>query len=444
MSSAGRQLHLNYFHGHSGNHESAWRHPDAEPDGVLGIEYLVSLAQMCEAACLDSIFLPHGFTAQGIAHSDFGWMQDPVLALAAVAGFTKRIGLVCTMSTTFSQPFDLAQRFATLDHLSNGRAGWNMVTSTTDSEARNFGLAEIPEHDGRYRRAAEFVEVCKKLWDSWDDGARVIDKVNGVYADMAKVRAVDHVGEHYSVEGPLSLPRSPQRYPLLAQAGSSEAGKTFAAQYADAMFAITPTIDAGRALRAEMTERAARFGREPHEIAVMPGLATVIGPTETEARRRAAELAELVVPERGIGILEAYLKMDLRDVPLDGPVPELPPLESFSGGIARMQVVYAHVAKEKPTLRQLAGWFANQMRGHGMFVGTAEQLANRMEEWLLADACDGFLLLPPLVPRDIEDICRDVVPILQERGIFRSEYEGTSLREHYGVPVRETPVPAAS
>lgn len=429
-----RRLHLSYFHGHTGNHESAWRHPDADSSDVLGVEYLVSIAKRAEEACLDSVFLPHGFTVQGIAHSDFGFSQDPLLALAAVAARTSRVGLVCTMSTTFSQPYDLAQRFSTLDHLSGGRAGWNMVTSTTDSEARNFGLEAIPEHDERYRRAAEFVEVCKRLWDSWDEDARVVEKESGIYADAAKVRTIDHAGDYYSVEGPLCLPRSPQRYPLLAQAGSSDAGKDFAAQHAEAMFAITPTIEAGRAVVADMRERVQRYGRSENDIKILPGLAAVLGPTETEARRRAQELADFVVPERGIGILGAYLKMDLSGYSLDGPVPPLPALETFSGGIARMKLLHEYVGKERPTIRQLAGWFANGMRGHGMFVGTAEQLADRMQEWLVTDAADGFLLLPPSMPRDFEDFCRDVVPILQERGIFRAEYEGTTLRDHFGIP----------
>jgi FMN-dependent oxidoreductase (nitrilotriacetate monooxygenase family) len=269
------------------------------------------------------------------------------------------------------------------------------------------------------------------LWGSWEDGAIRADKTSGIYGDLSKVHTIDHVGTYYSVEGPLCLPPSRQRYPLRVQAGSSDAGKAFAARYADAVFTIAPTIDQGRAHYADMAERVQQAGRPEGSVKIMPGLAAVLGGTEVQARRRERELQELVVPERGIGILEAYLKLDLRDHPLDGPVPPLPDLASFSGGIARMRVLYAYVRREQPTIRQLAGWFANQMRGHGLFVGTAEQLADHMEEWLRTGAADGFNLLPPLMPSGLDEFAREVVPILQERGLFRTEYTGTTLREHY-------------
>jgi N-acetyl-S-(2-succino)cysteine monooxygenase len=436
-----RQLHLNYFHHPSGCHEAGWRQPEAGVENPLGFEYLLRLARLCEQARLDSIFLGYGYTVPGIGSSDMALLPDPLIALAAVAGATARIGLVATMSTTFNQPYDLAARLSTLDHASHGRAGWNIVTSADDTEARNFGLEQMPEHDDRYRRAAEFVEVCKKLWDSWEPDAVLRDKDAGVWADTGKVHPVGHVGEHYSVAGPGKLPRSPQRYPLLAQAGSSPAGRDFASRYADAMFTIAPTLEAGREFYAEMKQRVAAHGRDPDAFVIMPGLAWVLGDTETEARRRAdALVAGFVVPEGGLGLLSAFLKIDLNVHPLDGPVPELPPLDNLRGGIHRMRILYDYVAREEPTIRQLAGWFANQMRGHGMFVGTAEQLADRMQEWFETGACDGYLLLPPVVPRDLEDFCRDVVPILQERGLFRTEYEGTTLREHYGVPLRDSAV----
>lgn len=432
-------MHLNYFHHPSGCHEAGWRQAETEPWGAFGVEHFVRIAQLCERACLDSVFLGYGYTTSGVGHTDMSLLVDPVVALAAVTGFTKHIGLVATMSTTFNQPYDLAARFATLDHLSGGRAGWNMVTSQTDMEARNFGLDAVPEHDSRYRRAAEFVEVCKKLWDSWQPDARVLDKAAGVYADTRKVRPINHAEEHYKVEGPAMLPRSPQRYPLLAQAGSSPAGRAFAAQYADAMFTIAPTFEAAREINAEMKQRVAANGRDPGRFVLLPGLAWVLGGTEAEARRRADELiADFVVPEGGLGMLSTFLKIDVKAHPLDGPVPELPSLDNFSGGIHRMRILYEYVAREKPTLRQLAGWFANQMRGHGMFVGTPEQLADRMQAWFTGGACDGFLLLPPTIPRELEDFCREVVPLLQARGVFRTEYEGRTLRDLYGSGVTES------
>jgi FMN-dependent oxidoreductase (nitrilotriacetate monooxygenase family) len=433
---APRQLHLNYFHHPSGCHEAGWRHASVEARDVLGFEHYVRMAKLCESACFDSIFLGYGYTASGVGHTDMSLLIDPIVALAAVAAQTTHIGLVCTMSTTFNQPYDMAARFAALDHVSHGRAGWNMVTSQTDMEARNFGLEAVPEHDGRYRRAAEFVEVCKKLWDSWEPDARVIDKAAGVYADPRKVHAIHHVGEHYRVEGPAMMPRSPQRWPLLAQAGSSPAGREFAARHADAMFTIASTIEAARPFYAEMKAKVAALGRDPGRFVVMPGLAWVLGATEEEAKRRADELiADFVVPEGGLGLLSTFLKLDVKAHPLDGPVPPLPPLDNFSGGIHRMRILYDYVERERPTVRELAAWFANQMRGHGMFVGTAEQLADHMQLWFETGGCDGYLLLPPIVPRDLDDFCRDVVPILQDRGLFRRSYEGRTLRELYGAEI---------
>jgi FMN-dependent oxidoreductase (nitrilotriacetate monooxygenase family) len=434
----GRRLHLNYFHHPSGCHEAGWRDAATDPRRGLDLETLVRAARTCEAACLDTMFLGYGYTSSNVAASDMSLLLDPPVALAAVAASTRHIGLVGTMSTTFNQPYDLAARLSTLDHISRGRAGWNIVTSQTDAEARNFGLDQAPEHDARYHRAAEFVEVCQKLWDSWAPDAVVADKAAGVFADPTKVRPIDHVGEHYRVQGPSMYPRSPQRWPLLAQAGSSEAGKAFAARFADAMFTIAPSLEAGRGNYAEMKRRVADGGRDPGRFAVLPGLAWVLGGTEAEARRRADELIEgFVVPPGSLGMLSVFLQLDLERHDVDGPVPPLPSLEGFRGGQSRMRVLYDYVEgqAERPTIRQLAGWFANQMRGHGLFVGTPEQLADRMQQWFEAPACDGFLLLPPTVPRDLEDFCGEVVPILQRRGLFRTAYEAATLRGLYGAEV---------
>jgi FMN-dependent oxidoreductase (nitrilotriacetate monooxygenase family) len=433
-----RQIHLNYFHHPSGCHEAGWRQVEVQPGYGLELDHLVRIARLCEEACFDSLFLGYGYTSSNPGSSDMSLLLDPLIALAAVAGFTKHIGLIGTMSTTFNQPYDLAARFSTLDHISGGRAGWNIVTSQTDAEARNFGLDQAPDHDGRYRRAAEFVEVCKKLWDSWETGAVITDRAAGVYADVDRVRPINHAGQHYRVQGPSMLPRSPQRYPLLAQAGSSEAGRAFAAQHADAMFTIAATLDVGRTFCAEMKKKVAACGRNPEAFVIMPGLAWVLGGTEEEAQRRAdALIAGFVVPPGGTGMLSTFLQIDLEQYPVDGPVPPLPALEGFRGGQSRMRAIkdFVESKSERPTVRQLAGWFANQMRGHGLFVGTPEQLGDRMQQWFEAEACDGFLLLPPTIPRDLDDFCNEVVPILQKRGLFRTEYQADHLRGLYGARI---------
>lgn len=430
-----RRMHLNYFHHPSGCHEAGWRQVETKPGFGLELDHLVQIARLCEDACFDSLFLGYGYTSSNAGSSDMSLLLDPLIALAAVAGFTSHIGLIGTMSTTFNQPYDLAARLATLDHVSGGRAGWNIVTSQTDAEARNFGLQQAPDHDDRYRRAAEFVEVCKQLWDSWEPGAVIADRAAGIFAQAGKVHPIDHAGEHYRVQGPAMLPRSPQRYPLLAQAGSSEAGRAFAAQHADAMFTIAATLEAGQAFCAEMKRKVAACGRDPDAFVIMPGLAWVLGGTEAEAQERAdALIAGFVVPPGSTGMLSTFLQIDLEQHPVDGPVPPLPDLEGFRGGQSRMRAIrdYVESQAERPTIRQLAGWFANQMRGHGLFVGTPEQLADRMQQWFESAACDGFLLLPPTVPRDLEDFCHQVVPILQKRGLFRTEYEADRLRGLYG------------
>ena len=433
-----RQIHLNYFHHPSGCHEAGWRQVEHQTGHGLELDHLVRIARVCEDACFDSLFLGYGYTSSNPGSSDMSLLLDPLIALAAVSGFTKQIGLIATMSTTFNQPCDLAARLATLDHLSGGRAGWNIVTSQTDAEARNFGLDQAPDHDGRYRRADEFVKVCKKLWDSWQPDAVVADRSAGVFADLAKVNAIDHVGQHYRVQGPAMLPRSPQRYPLLAQAGSSEAGRAFAAQHADAMFTIAASLDAGRNFCAQMKQMVAACGRDPDAFVVMPGLSWVLGGTQEEAQKLADELiAGFVVPPGSTGMLSTFLQIDLDRHPVDEPVPPLPDVAGFRGGQSRLRAIRDFVEGEarRPTVRQLAGWFANQMRGHGLFVGTPEQLADRMQQWFQAGACDGFLLLPPTIPRDLEGFCDQVVPILQNRGLFRREYQGDNLRELYGARI---------
>ena len=430
MASSPRQMHLNYFHYPTGHHESAWRLPESDSAYACTAAYHVATAKIAEAACFDSIFLAHTSAAMALGNTNIALMWDPALILATMGAHTQHIGLIGTMSTSFIAPYDLAQKFRTLDQLTDGRAGWNIITSSTDGEAQNFNMEHMPSSEERYRRADEFVELCNKLWESWEPDAMVMDKETGVFADMAKVHAVDHRGPSFSVKGPLHLPSSPQRRPLLVQAGSSEQGRDFAAKHADAIFTIQPLLEDAIAFYAEMQKRFAQHGRPERAARILPGLAPVLGATEAEARRNYAELSALVLPEKGLEMLKSWLGMDFSSLPLDGPVPPLADASTYDH-VSRAKVVIDFVARNNPTLRELAAMIAGG-RGHHVFVGTAEQLADEMETWVAQGAADGFNVMPLLLPRGLVDFAHQVIPILQDRGLFRTEYEPGTLRERYG------------
>ena len=426
-------MNLNYFHYPTGHHEASWRLAESDPASASTPEYHVASAKIAEAACFDSVFLAHTSAVASLENTNIGVMWDPALVLATIAAHTDRIGLIGTMSTSFIAPYDLAQKFRTLDQLSKGRAGWNIITSSTDGEAQNFDMEQMPPSEERYRRADEFVGLCKKLWESWEPDALVMDKASGVYADLEKLHAVDHRGQSFSVKGPLHLPPSPQRRPLLVQAGSSEQGRDFAAKHADAIFTIQPLLEDAIAFYAEMQTRFRDHGRPEGAARVLPGLAPVLGGTEAEARKNHAELSSLVLPEKGIQHLRSWLGMDFSKLPLDGPVPPLPDATTF-GHVSRAKVIIDFVERNDPTVRELATMIAGA-RGHHVFVGTGEQLADEMETWFKQGAADGFNVMPLLLPRGLKDFAEQVIPILQDRGLFRTEYEDGTLSERYGVAV---------
>ncbi|MFD7611461.1 LLM class flavin-dependent oxidoreductase [Streptomyces sp. NPDC059828] len=428
-----RQLHLNAFLMNAGHHDAAWRHPRTQPERITDLRYFQHLALTAERGLLDSVFLADGLALWGkVRHNALGGFE-PLTLLSALAAVTEHVGLIATVSTTFNEPFHIARKFASLDHLSGGRAGWNIVTSGTVDEARNFGREEHLEHGLRYRRAREFVEVATKLWDSWDDDAILLDRERGVYADTAKVRAIDHHGEHFGVRGPLNVPRSPQGHPLLVQAGSSEDGKEFAARYAEAVFTAQQTLADGQAFYKDLKSRLARHGRSGEELRILPGICPVIGSTEAEARALEVELTELQVPEYGLAQLSGMLGVDLTGLPLDGPLPELPEERDINGNKSRFTLVAELARRDGLTLRELIARLGGG-RGHRVFAGTAEQIADQLEEWFTQGAADGFNIMPPHLPGGLEDFVDQVVPELQRRGLFRTAYTGRTLREHYGLP----------
>ncbi|GLX21322.1 MULTISPECIES: LLM class flavin-dependent oxidoreductase [Streptomyces] len=430
---APRTLHLNAFLMNAGHHDAAWRHPASSPERVTDVRYFQELARTAERGRLDSIFFADGVALWGKArHNALGGFE-PLTLLSAIAAVTEHIGLIATVSTTFNEPYNLARKFASLDHISGGRAGWNIVTSGTLDEARNFNREEHLEHGLRYDRAREFLDVATKLWDSWEDDAIVLDKERGIYADTDKLHPAAHKGEYFGVAGPLNVPRSPQGYPLLVQAGSSESGKEFAAQYAEAVFTAQQTLADGQTFYKDLKSRLARYGRTEDELLVLPGIAPVIGATEAEAKALERELTELQVPEYGLAQLSGMLGTDLTGADLDGPLPELPEEREINGNKSRFTLVAEIARRDGLTLRELIARLGAG-RGHRVFAGTAEQIADQLEEWFTQGAADGFNIMAPVLPTGLTDFVDQVVPVLQDRGLFRTEYEGRTLRENYGLP----------
>ncbi|MFJ6938723.1 LLM class flavin-dependent oxidoreductase [Streptomyces sp. NPDC101132] len=427
-----RQLHLNAFLMNAGHHDAAWRHPRTQPERVTDLRYFQELARTAERGLLDSVFLADGVALWGkVRHNALGGFE-PLTLLSALAAVTEHVGLIATVSTTFNEPYHTARKFASLDHLSGGRAGWNIVTSGSVDEARNFNREEHLDHAVRYSRAREFVDVTTKLWDSWEDDAILVDRERGVYADTDKVRAIGHKGEHFSVQGALNVPRPPQGYPLLVQAGSSEDGKEFAAQYAEAVFTAQQTLADAQAFAKDLRSRLPRYGRTDDQLLILPGIAPVIGSTEAEARALEQELTDLQVPEYGLAQLSGMLGTDLTGLPLDGPLPELPEEKDINGNKSRFTLVAELARRDGLTLRELIARLGGG-RGHRVVAGTPEHIADEIEEWFRAGAADGFNIMPPYLPGGLEVFVDEVVPLLQARELFRTEYTGRTLREHYGL-----------
>ena len=438
MTSTHRQMKLGAFLPAPGHHVAAWRHPNARPEGGLDFDYYRGLVQTAERGKLDMVFLSDGAgvrtrykDADELSRQGRMVHFEPITLLSALAGHTTSIGLSATASTTYNEPFTLARQFASLDHLSHGRAGWNVVTSATDAEARNYNLDQQPAHSARYHRAREFMEVVTGLWDSWEDDAFVYDKASGRFFDPAKLHILDHQGEHFSVRGPLNLSRPPQGHPVIVQAGSSPDGQDFAAQWAEVVFTVAQDLAAGQAFYAGLKKQVADKGRDPDHVKVLPGVFLVIGQSQSEAEDTYEKLQSLVDPVVGLGMLSYQLGMiDISGFPLDEPLPELPATE---GSTSKQQVIYQKARREGLTVRELYLSVAAG-RGHRMLLGTPETIADQFEEWLVAGAADGFNLMPDYLPDGLDKVVDLLVPELQRRGLFRTEYEGPTLRDQLGIP----------
>lgn len=427
----GRTLHLNVNLLHSGVYPSAWRLPGSRPDAFIDIDHFIRVARVAERGKLDAIFLADTPAINDrIDYRPFNALE-PTVVLAAVAAVTSHVGLVATASTTYNEPFNLARRIASLDLVSRGRVGWNVVTTADAAAGRNFGFAGVSEHGARYARAREFTDLVHALWDSWEDDAFLGDRASGRFIAPSKVHAVNHRGTHYAVAGPLTVPRSPQGRPVTFQAGGSEDGRELAAATADAVFSLAQTIDDGVAYARDLRARAARYGRGPDALVILPGLATVIGSTEAEARRRQDELWDLVPIEYSLARLAGTLRIDPARLDLDKPLPDPLPLPPDANHTMFLGTV-ALARREGLTVRQLLRALGGGV-GHRIVVGTPEAIADDIEAWFRAGAADGFNLMPDVLPDGLETFVDAVVPILQRRGLFRRDYAGATLRDHLGL-----------
>lgn len=433
-AAAPRRLHLNVNAWLQGFAPSAWRVPENDPLGFIDVRHYVRVAQVAEAGKLDAIFLADSVATDGLATGPVTALE-PTLILTAVAMATSRVGLIATASTSYNEPYNLARRFASLDLISGGRAGWNVVTTADAGSARAFGQETVPDHATRYRRAGEFTGIVKALWNSWQDDALIADPASGRFVDTRRLHAVAHRGEFFRVDGVLNQPRSPQGHPVLLQAGGSADGQALAARHAEAVFSASQSFDEAVAYAQGLKRAAQALGRDPNGIKVFPGLGTFVGGTEAEARRKHRELIELVPPEHALRRLAGRLGVPPDLLDLDKPLPQdLPLPNGGNGGHTFFHAILARSRLHHYTLRELLAEMAGG-GGHREIVGTPEQIADDIEHWFKGGAADGFNLMPGLLPSGLQDFVDGVVPILQKRGLFRTDYEGSTLREHLGLPV---------
>ncbi|MGV9626258.1 LLM class flavin-dependent oxidoreductase [Streptomyces sp. NPDC003487] len=430
-----RQLHLNAFLMNTGHHEASWRLPESDPHAHVDLAHYVRLARTAERGAFDSLFLADGPQLwSNLAQRPAGALE-PLTLLTALATATEHIGLIATASTSYNSPYNLARKLASLDIISGGRAGWNVVTTAGAEAARNFGLDAEPAHAERYARAAEFLDVALKLWDSWEDDTVVADKAAGVWGDDGKIHPARHRGTYFSVAGALNVPRTPQGYPLLVQAGSSEDGKAFAARYAEAVFTAQQTLADAQAFYADLKARTAAAGRDPEHLKVLPGIVPVLGSTEAEARAAERLLEDHIVHDHGVARLESLLHLAPGTLELDAELPgDLPPEDAIEGAKSRYTLVVELARRERLTVRRLIGRLGGG-RGHFTVAGTPEQIADVIDTWFTRGAADGFNVMPPVLPSGLDAFVDHVVPILRERGLFRAEYgPRRTLRERYGLP----------
>jgi FMN-dependent oxidoreductase (nitrilotriacetate monooxygenase family) len=430
-----RQLHLGLFIYPGGHHIAGWRHPSVQAAGLTSLDYYRTQIQWAERGKFDLFFVGDTLFTREKDGRFFGRQAtsnpDPVSLISTLSAVTERIGLVATLSTTYHEPYAVASKFGTLDHLSGGRAGWNVVTTWEDKAALNFSRSKAMEKADRYVRGREFIDACTALWDSWDDAAVLQDRASGRFLDPALIRPVEHRSDSFSVRGPLRQPRPPQGWPVLVQAGGSPPGREFAAMVAEAIFTAQTRLDEAKEFRSSTHARMAKYGRRADEVVIMPGLSPLLGSTEAEALRLEEEIGDLVHPEVGIWMLSENLNFPLYDYDPSERLPvEL--IRSAKKPTANADTLLSEAERRRLTIDGAARFIARS-RSHQNFVGTPEQLADLMQRWFEEGGCDGFNVMPPYFPDQLQVFVEQVVPLLQRRGIFRQNYSGTTLREHLGI-----------
>ncbi|MDQ0134636.1 FMN-dependent oxidoreductase (nitrilotriacetate monooxygenase family) [Neorhizobium galegae] len=429
-----RSLHLTAFMRPVSLHTGAWRYPGAYPDANFNFGHIKSFIQKLEAAKFDAFFMADhlavlNMPVEALKRSHTVTSFEPFTLLSALAAVTEKIGLAATASTTFDEPYHVARRFASLDHISNGRAAWNIVTTSNPDSARNFGLDEHVEHGERYKRAREFYDVVTGLWDSFADDAFIRDQQSGIFFDPEKMHVLDHRGEELSVRGPLNIARPVQGWPVIVQAGQSEPGRQLAAETAELVFCSPRDLAASKVLYGDIKGRMVAAGRNPDHLKILPAAFIVVGDTVEEAKAKRAVLDSLVHYDSAIASLSIALGHDASAFDPDGPLPDIPETNASKSGRAQ---VLKLAEQEKLTVRQLAQRYGGYS---GLaFVGTPATIADEMQTWLSEEASDGFTVVFPYLPQGLDDVTQRVIPELQRRGIFRHDYEGTTLREHLGLP----------
>ena len=434
MTTNNSHMKLGMFYWPCGHHIAAWRHPDGVPDSGSNINHLIDLAKLAEQGLFDMFFMADSVTfwrgeLAAMVRDSWGTWIEPFTLMSVLASQTTHLGLVCTATTTYDQPYSLARRFASLDLASGGRAGWNLVTSGNASEADSFGLGEHMAKSDRYRRGREFAHAVRGLWNSWDHGAFVRDPGSGRYLNPDKLNVLDHDGEFFKLRGPLNVAPSPQGEPVLVQAGSSEDGRALAAETAEVIFGVQQSLENAQEFYLDVKGRMGAFGRRPDDLKIMPGLFVCVAPTRAEAAAKYEELQDLIDPQTGLQLLSKRLDFDLSGCDINDHLPDITVNNTVS---SRAELLIKLGKRENLTIRDLYRRIAGA-RGHYEIIGTPDDVCDMMEEWVRGGGCDGFNIMPPVFPTGLKDFVDLVVPELQRRGLYRTAYEGATLRENLGL-----------